>query len=299
VRAIIEAAIRCVEEGVPVLPEIMIPLSIDGRELALLIARTRAVADAIIKERKATLTYLVGTMVETPRAALLADRMAETAEFFSFGTNDLTQLTMGLSRDDAGRFLPDYLAETPKLATVLVTVSSDLPSDSNRQSTIDNRQSAFSGSILPRDPFQSLDTDGVGALVRMSCEKGRSVRPKIKLGICGEHGGDPMSIEFCEKVGLDYVSCSPFRVPVARLAAAQAAIASGSSSGGRSGRRAPQPRSKPSRTKASRSKKSTGKAKRFERVMKSAWKSKTATASARAAKSRSARSTRSLALTMR
>jgi pyruvate,orthophosphate dikinase len=209
VRAIIEAAIRCSEQGVVVLPEIMIPLSIDPNELTLLVNRTRTVADAILRESKSKLTYLVGTMIETPRAALLADSMAESAEFFSFGTNDLTQLTMGLSRDDAGRFLPDYLSEPRASARADGLIKGN-------------------GPIFPHDPFQSLDAEGVGMLVRMSVEKGRSSRPKLKLGICGEHGGDPQSIHFCEKVGLDYVSCSPFRVPIARLAAAQAAISLGS-----------------------------------------------------------------------
>ncbi len=228
VRAIIEAAVHCSEQGVEVLPEIMIPLSIDPRELALLVERTRAVADAILRESKSKLTYLVGTMIETPRAALLADAMAESAEFFSFGTNDLTQLTMGLSRDDAGRFLPDYISDTRTLPQPSAADGGDLPASSNRKSKIENRKSPVAGPIFPHDPFQSLDADGVGLLVKMSVEKGRSSRPKLKLGICGEHGGDPMSIHFCEKVGLDYVSCSPFRVPIARLAAAQAAIALGS-----------------------------------------------------------------------
>ena len=316
VRAIIEAAIRCVEEGVAVLPEIMIPLSIDGKELAVLIARTRAVADAIIKERKAKLSYLVGTMVETPRAALLADRMAETAEFFSFGTNDLTQLTMGLSRDDAGRFLPDYLNERPKLAASPIAGSAIVPrhegtparpgqapprrhegARDGRQSEIGNWPSPIPGSILPHDPFQSLDIDGVGALVRMSCEKGRSVQPKIKLGICGEHGGDPKSIEFCEKVGLDYVSCSPFRVPVARLAAAQAAIGGGSShDGGRRQKASPKPKPaakpKPSKGKASRTKRPSGKSKRGGRTSKSKSRTSAITIVARASKARATKRSR-------
>ncbi len=297
VRAIIEAAIRCVEDGNAVLPEIMIPLSIDGKELAALIARTRAVADAVIKERSAKLSYLVGTMVETPRAALVAGQMAETAEFFSFGTNDLTQLTMGLSRDDAGRFLPDYLAETPRLVSSPMSHSVSENSQADQQSTFGQWRSPASGSLLPHDPFQSLDRDGVGMLVEMSCEKGRSARPKIKLGICGEHGGDPMSIAFCEKAGLDYVSCSPFRVPVARLAAAQAAITSGSSTGGRGGKKRSRARAKPSKAKSPRSKNPTGKARRRRKIVKSSWKSKTTTAIARAKKARSIRSRHSLALT--
>ncbi len=193
VRAIMEAAVACTRNGIKVRPEIMIPLSIDPKELSILVDQTRTVADAILEAEKIKIPYLVGTMVETPRAALLAGGMAGAAEFFSFGTNDLTQMTMGLSRDDAGRFLPDYVDESKT-------------------------------GIFPDDPFQSLDVHGVGLLVRQAIEKGRAARPKLKLGICGEHGGDSASIRFCEQVGLDYVSCSPYRVPIARLAAAQATI---------------------------------------------------------------------------
>jgi pyruvate,orthophosphate dikinase len=193
VRAIIEAAINTKQRGIKVLPEIMIPLSIDAKELGILTDRTKALADAILNDAGVQLNYLVGTMVETPRAALTGDRVAEVAEFFSFGTNDLTQTTMGLSRDDAGRFLPDYVDE------------------------------ARAG-IFPHDPFQVLDQDGVGKLVRMGIEGGRSTKPKLKIGICGEHGGEPHSVKFCHAVGMDYVSCSPYRVPIARLAAAQAVI---------------------------------------------------------------------------
>jgi pyruvate,orthophosphate dikinase len=193
VRAIIEAACNCEQRGIKVLPEIMIPLTIDVRELSLLEERTRAVAQPIIKSRGSKIKYLFGTMVETPRAALLADRLAEVAEFFSFGTNDLTQLTLALSRDDARQFLPTYIDE-------------------------------HKAAIFTTHPFQSIDVDGVGVLVQLACEEGRETRPKLKLGICGEHGGEPRSILFCEQLGLDYVSCSPFRVPVARLAAAQATI---------------------------------------------------------------------------
>jgi pyruvate,orthophosphate dikinase len=193
VRAIIEAAINCTARGINVQPEVMIPLSIDPNELAILVARVRQVADSIFRERKTKLNYLVGTMVETPRAALLAGRMAEVAEFFSFGTNDLTQLTMALSRDDAGRFLPEY---------------------------VDQDKAA----ILPGHPFHSIDVDGVGRLLQIACQEGRETRKDLKLGICGEHGGEPASIRFCEQIGLDYVSCSPFRVPIARLATAKAAI---------------------------------------------------------------------------
>jgi len=197
VRAIMEAAANCAKRGIPVAPEIMIPLSIDPKELRLLIDHTRRVAEAVLAEqavpKKCRVDYLVGTMIETPRAALLAGQLAESAEFFSFGTNDLTQMTMGLSRDDAGRFLPDY---------------------------VDKDKAA----IFPADPFQSLDLEGVGALVEMACVEGRRTARRIKLGVCGEHGGDPDSIRFFARIGLDYVSCSPFRVPIARLVAAQIAV---------------------------------------------------------------------------
>ncbi|MCZ6698432.1 MAG: PEP-utilizing enzyme [Planctomycetota bacterium] len=193
VRAIIEAAVECRSRGVKVLPEIMIPLCIDAKELQILVDRTRAVADEILRDAGIRLNYLVGTMIETPRAALTAGRMAGVADFFSFGTNDLTQTVMALSRDDAGRFLPAYL-------------------------------DADMAAIFDRDPFQTIDVDGVGALVRSAVEAGRKTDPKLKIGICGEHGGDPESVWFCHDVGIDYVSCSPFRLPVARLAAAQAVI---------------------------------------------------------------------------
>jgi pyruvate,orthophosphate dikinase len=191
-RAIIEAAINVgAETGAPIEPEIMVPLVADVKELAMMKARIDAVAAGVLAERKTTLTYLVGTMIELPRAALTADAIAEYAEFFSFGTNDLTQTTFGLSRDDSASFLPDYLR----------------------------------AGIFEKDPFVTLDQAGVGALVQIAAEKGRAARPKLKLGVCGEHGGDPASIEFVDKVGLDYVSCSPYRTPIARLAAAQASLA--------------------------------------------------------------------------
>jgi pyruvate, orthophosphate dikinase len=193
VRAIIEAAIACQKNKVKVLPEIMIPLTLDKKELAILTDATRRVADELIKKSDVKLPYLVGTMIELPRAALLANEIAEVAEFFSFGTNDLTQTTMGLSRDDAGRFLPDYVDE--------------------------KKAGVFDG-----DPFQTLDIKGVGMLVQWGIEKGRSTRAKLKVGICGEHGGDADSVKFCHQVGMDYVSASPFRVPISRLAAAQAVI---------------------------------------------------------------------------
>ena len=190
-RAIIEAAIQVKQEkGYDIVPEIMIPLVGEVKELKYVKDIVVAAADKAIAEADVTLTYHVGTMIEIPRAAVTADQIAEEAEFFSFGTNDLTQMTFGFSRDDAGKFLEDY----------------------------------YGKGVYESDPFARLDQTGVGALVQMAAEKGRSTRSDIKLGICGEHGGDPSSIEFCHKVGLNYVSCSPFRVPIARLAAAQAAI---------------------------------------------------------------------------
>ena len=189
-RAVIEAAINVGKEGIEVTPEIMIPLIGDEKELEFVKNIVTDTADAIIKENNSNLKYKVGTMIEIPRAALTADKIAKHAEFFSFGTNDLTQMTYGFSRDDAGKFLGDY----------------------------------YDKSILESDPFAKIDTNGVGELVKLAAEKGRATRSDIHLGICGEHGGDPASNEFCECVGLDYVSCSPFRVPIARLAAAQAAI---------------------------------------------------------------------------
>jgi pyruvate,orthophosphate dikinase len=193
VRAIIEAAIECQKQGIKVLPEIMHPLTLDRKELWILEQATRRVADDLIKKSGVKLAYLVGTMIELPRAALLAKEIAEVAEFFSFGTNDLTQTTMGLSRDDAGRFLPDYVDEKK-------------------------------AGVFAADPFQSLDTKGVGMLMKWGIERGRETRPKLKVGICGEHGGDAESVKFCHAIGMDYVSASPFRVPISRLAAAQAVI---------------------------------------------------------------------------
>jgi pyruvate, orthophosphate dikinase len=193
VRAIIEAAIECQKQGVKVLPEIMHPLTLDRKELWILEQATRRVADELIKKSGIKLPYLVGTMIELPRAALLAKEIAEVAEFFSFGTNDLTQTTMGLSRDDAGRFLPDYVDEKK-------------------------------AGVFAADPFQSLDTKGVGLLMKWGIERGRETRPKLKVGICGEHGGDAESVKFCHAIGMDYVSASPFRVPISRLAAAQAVL---------------------------------------------------------------------------
>jgi pyruvate,orthophosphate dikinase len=168
----------------------MVPLVGDKAELDFCTKRLRDVIERTLEERGAAVKFLIGTMIEVPRAALTAERIAETAEFFSFGTNDLTQMTYAFSRDDSGKFLPHYVDK----------------------------------GILPRDPFQTLDTVGVGRLVQIAVDGGRKTRPDIKLGICGEHGGDPASIRFCHDVGLDYVSCSPYRVPIARLAAAQAAL---------------------------------------------------------------------------
>ncbi len=192
VRAIVEAAIECQGKGINPRPEIMIPLVGTEAELALLRTKTEETIEAVKQEKgfSGTLDILIGTMIEVPRAALTADEVARQADFFSFGTNDLTQMTFGFSRDDINSFLPDYLSQD----------------------------------ILLVDPFQSLDASGVGQLVDLAVKKGRDVKGQLKLGICGEHGGDPASVEFCHKVGLDYVSCSPFRVPIARLAAAQAAL---------------------------------------------------------------------------
>ncbi|HEY6089057.1 MAG TPA: pyruvate, phosphate dikinase [Gemmatimonadaceae bacterium] len=189
-RSILEAAVRAMRRGISVHPEIMIPLVSNVKEFENQRAIVEDVAARVLGGMGEKIPYLIGTMIELPRAALTAGQIAEKAEFFSFGTNDLTQTTLGLSRDDAGRFLPSYIDK----------------------------------GILADDPFQVLDTEGVGRLVRIAVEDGRKVRPKIKLGICGEHGGEPRSIAFCHSLGLDYVSCSPFRVPIARLAAAHAAL---------------------------------------------------------------------------
>jgi len=169
----------------------MIPLVGTRRELEIPRSQVDRVAREVFDKAGQAVEYTVGTMIELPRAALTADKIAEVADFFSFGTNDLTQTTFGLSRDDAGKFLPHYVE----------------------------------AGILPKDPFVSMDLEGVGELVRIATDKGRATKPGLKLGICGEHGGDPASIAFCQEIGLDYVSCSPYRVPVARLAAAQAALA--------------------------------------------------------------------------
>jgi pyruvate,orthophosphate dikinase len=194
VRALMQAAVTRKRAGGNPIIEIMIPLIVSEPELKLIEQWTREEADAVVRDAGTAVEYLVGTMVETPRAALVADRIAEVAEFFSFGTNDLTQMTFGFSRDDIeGRFMSEYLEHK----------------------------------LLAANPFETLDVEGVGQLVRMGCERGRATRANLKLGICGEHGGDPASVHFCHEVGLDYVSCSPYRVPIARLAAAHAAAGAG------------------------------------------------------------------------
>jgi pyruvate,orthophosphate dikinase len=190
-RAIFEAAAEAAgRTGKPVVPEVMVPLIATKAEFDLVKERIDAMAQAVAKERGTKIDYQVGTMIELPRAALMAAEIAQSAEFFSFGTNDLTQTTFGISRDDAASFLGLYTAR----------------------------------GILKSDPFVSIDREGVGELMRIGAERGRKTRNKLKVGICGEHGGDPASIAFCHEIGLDYVSCSPFRVPIARLAAAQAAL---------------------------------------------------------------------------
>ena len=188
-QAIFEACLIVVDKKEnSVVPEIMIPLAATSVELEILKKKIDSIADTVFKRAGQTIKYTIGTMIELPRAALRAGELAEEAEFFSFGTNDLTQTTFGISRDDAASFLPDYQHY----------------------------------GILNVDPFVTIDIDGVGELIKIASERGREKRPEIKLGICGEHGGDPKSVRFCESIGLDYVSCSPYRVPIARLAAAQA-----------------------------------------------------------------------------
>ena len=189
-QAIFEAAVIAAKEGVVVHPEIMIPLVGFKKELELQAAVVRRIADDVIAKAGVKIDYLVGTMIELPRAAIVADQIAEVAEYFSFGTNDLTQTTMGISRDDSKGFIPYYL-------------------DNN---------------IMEFEPFQVIDQDGVGKLMEWAVQHGRATRPSLKVGICGEHGGEPKSVMFCHRLGLDYVSCSPFRIPIARLAAAQAVL---------------------------------------------------------------------------
>ena len=203
VRAIMEAACTVAEQGVRVEPEIMIPLTGTIGEMKLTYEQTKRIADGVTAETGVACKYSIGTMIEVPRAALIADQIAQHAEFFSFGTNDLTQMTFGYSRDDVAKFLPDYLQK----------------------------------GLVPSDPFAVLDQEGVGELVRIGIERGRRTRPDLKIGICGEHGGEPSSVEFCHRVGMTYVSCSPFMIPIARLAAAQARIREqDAESAGRGGR---------------------------------------------------------------
>ncbi len=192
-RAVIEAAINVSNEGISVIPEIMIPLIGDDNELRYVKNIITTEADKIIKYNHANIKYKIGTMIEIPRAVVIADKIAKEVDFFSFGTNDLTQLTYGFSRDDASKFLKDY----------------------------------YDKKIFEKNPFESIDEDGVGKLVNVGAKLGKQINPNLSLGICGEHGGDPKSIEFCNRIGLTYVSCSPYRVPVARLAAAQARIKEG------------------------------------------------------------------------
>ena len=225
-RAIIEAAINVMNEGIKVKPEIMIPLVGHVNEFKLQEDIVRRVANDVMKEKGKKIDYLVGTMIELPRAAVTADEIATRAEFFSFGTNDLTQTTFGLSRDDAGKFLPLYVAQE----------------------------------ILPADPFETIDQQGVGKLVEMGTQLGRSSRPNLKVGICGEHGGEPASVEFCHRTGLDYVSCSPFRVPIARLAAARAVLNEKSAKATKS-KSAAKPKAKSSSKAKSKSVKKTSKRK--------------------------------------
>ncbi|MDF1660437.1 MAG: pyruvate, phosphate dikinase, partial [Planctomycetota bacterium] len=187
---IAEAAVLATSQGIRVQPEIMIPFVSIAKELEMLRKRVCAVVDKVFLDAKVEIDYLVGTMIELPRACLTGDQVAKHADFFSFGTNDLTQTTFGFSRDDAARFLPGYVEKE----------------------------------LLPRNPFVALDQEGVGALIRIGVEKGRREKPKLKVGICGEHGGEPSSVRFCHREKFDYVSCSPFRVPIARVSAAIAAI---------------------------------------------------------------------------
>jgi pyruvate,orthophosphate dikinase len=190
VQAIFEAACELVREGQKIIPEVMIPLVGHVNEFKITKAQAIKTAEEVMARFGVKLNYLIGTMIELPRAAITADEIAREADFFSFGTNDLTQMTFGFSRDDAGKFLPSYKEK----------------------------------GILERDPFVTIDQAGVGQLIKIGVQKGRSANPKLKVGICGEHGGEPLSVEFCHRAGLNYVSCSPYRVPIARFSAAQAVL---------------------------------------------------------------------------
>jgi len=190
VEAISLAAVECIQKGIPVSPEIMIPIVVTARELRLLRPNAEKVINAVAEKTKIPLHFKIGTMIEVPRAAIRSAHIAKYADFFSFGTNDLTQMTFAFSRDDVASFLPAYLEKN----------------------------------VLDVDPFKSIDEDGVGFLIRHATSEGRKVNPSLQVGICGEHGGDPQTIDFCYRSGLSYVSCSPFRVPLARLAGAQAVI---------------------------------------------------------------------------
>jgi len=191
IRAILEAAAELVKEGKDPYPEIMIPVVCDVKELEDQFAIAEQIYKEVLKKYGLKkMKYLLGTMIEIPRAAFVANKLAKIAQFFSFGTNDMTQMGFGFSRDDIGGFLPDYISK----------------------------------GILPDDPFQSIDQEGIGELIKMGIKRGRSTNKKLEVGICGEHGGEPKSVEFCHNIGMDYVSCSPFRVPIARLAAAQAVL---------------------------------------------------------------------------
>jgi pyruvate,orthophosphate dikinase len=194
IRAILEAAAELLKEGKSPYPEVMIPVVCDAKELSDQLAIAKGIYSEVLKKYGLKkIKHMFGTMIEIPRAAVLADKLAETAQFFSFGTNDLTQMGFGFSRDDIGGFLPDYISK----------------------------------GILPEDPFQSIDQEGIGELMKMGIQRGRKTNKTLEVGICGEHGGEPRSVEFCHRIGMNYVSCSPFRVPIAKLAAAQAALKDG------------------------------------------------------------------------
>lgn len=219
VRAIINAALRCLQKKIKVYPEIMIPLVANEREMEVMREMVKYVADGILKKKRVNLSYSIGTMIELPRAALMADKIARSAEFFSFGTNDLTQTTYGFSRDDAGKIIKRYLDYSMRCTSCGGELNGNL-----KCKNCGRKYPSKPVPILQADPFHTLDREGVGELMKIAVEKGKTSRPSLKIGICGEHGGDPPSVEFCHFIGLDYVSCSPYRIPIARLSAAQAAI---------------------------------------------------------------------------